>query len=255
MNTLTQVWVFSIALCSVILVSFFKFAGRLGLFIGFITSLVLLYLLLHKGLKLFLEQTKAQLHKGSDPTGINILFEKYQSKYPINKYFLYFTDQKSQPLVWRDFQDDIHVILNKQMVQNLDPIEKKLLVHLMFSHGTKHSKFRRRLCSIFYLALYPISRFLSPVFNLAAKLLQIEKQIFKSDLLAMSTSESVSPAQMNDFSLFLRKLHHLSYHQIKYVRGENYFSILSTSSKKIFNLNLCPPLNIRLTNLMGERQQ
>ncbi len=253
MNTLTQVWVFSIAICSVILVSSFKFAGRLGLLIGFIFSLGLLYLLLHKGLKLFLDQIKAQLHKGSDPTGLNALFEKHKSKYPIKKYFLYFTDYTSHPLVWRDFQNDIHIILNKPMVQNLDPTEKNLLAHLMFAHGTKHSKFRRRFFSIFYLALHPVSTFLSPLFNFSAKLLQLEKQIFKADLMALSQSESMTPAKMNDFSLFLRKLHNLKFHQTKYRRGENYFSILSTSSKNFFNLKLCPALDIRLKNLMGDR--
>lgn len=252
MNTLTQVWVFSIALCSFILVISFKLAGRLGLFIGFILSLVLLYLLLHKGLQVLLDQIKAKLHKGSDPTGLNQLLLTYQNQYPIKKYYLHFTDAKSQPLVWRNLSDELHIILNKSMVENLDADEKKILAHLVLSHGTHQSKLRRRLLSILYLALNPFSRVLSPVFNFSSQMLKLQKQIFKADLMALKSSNCLSPEKMMDFSLFLRKLHNLKFHQMNYVRGENYFSILSTSQNGHFHLKLCPPLDQRLKNLIGD---
>ena len=252
MNTLTQVWVFSVALCSVILVSSFKIAGRAGLFIGFLISLGLIYLLLHKGLKLFLDQIKAKLHKGSDPTGLNRLIFQNKSKYPIKKYNLYYTTQTTHPLVWRDFQNELNIILNIRMVEKLDPDEKKILAHLVLSHGSHHSKLRRRFFSIIYLALYPLSTLLSPIFNLSSNVFKLQKQIFKADLMAVAMSDSLSLDQMNDFSLFLRKLHNLSFHKIQYRRGENYFSILSTSHSGIFNLKLCPSLNVRLKNLIGD---
>ncbi len=255
MNTLTQVWVFSIALCSVILVCSFKLAGRLGLFVGFIVSLVLIYLLLHKGLQLFLEQIKSKLHSGSDPTGFNQLILRYISKYQFEKYFLHYTTELSHPLVWRDFKNDIHFVLNKNMVESLDPEEKIILAHLMLSHGTEHSKLRRRFFSIIYLSLRPVSRWLSPLFNGISELMNLKKEIFKADLLALKKSNSITPEQRNDFSLFLRKLHNLNFHQTKYKRGENYFSILSTSSSAVLNLKLTPRLDIRLKNLMGDLTQ
>ena len=252
MNTLTQVWVFSIALCSVILVSSFKLAGRLGLFMGFILSLILIYLLLHKGLQLFLDQIKTKLHQGSDPTGFNQQILRNISKYDIEKYFLHYTMELTHPLVWKNFKNDIHVVLNKDMVEALDDDEKFILVHLILSHATEHSKLRRRFFSIIYLSLRPISRWLSPVFNGLAALAKIKKQIFKADLMALKNSNSLTPEQRNDFSLFLRKLHNLKFHQIKYHRGENYFSILSTHSTSQFNLKLCPSLDLRLKNLLGD---
>lgn len=252
MNTLTQVWVFSIALCSFILVFSFKVAGRLGLFIGLIVSLILLYLLLHKGLQVFLDQIKATLHKGSDPTGLNQLLLSLKVNYPIKKYFLYFSDHKTHPLVWRNFHDELHIIVNKTMVENLDQNEKILLAHFVLAHGSNQSKLRRRLLSIIYLALNPFSKLLSPFFNLTSRMLKLHKQIFKADLIALKNSNSVSPEQMMDCSLFLRKLHNLKFHQIKYVRGEHYFSILSTSEKGHFHLKLCPALEIRLKNLIGD---
>jgi hypothetical protein len=252
MNTLTQVWVFSLAICSVILISFFKMGGRLGLFVGFILSLGLIYLLLHKGLRFFLDQIKAELHKGSDPAGINSYILKHRAKYHIQKYFLHYTNQASHPMVWRNFKNEVHIVLNKTMVENLDSDEKNLLSHLMLAHASIHSKFRRRLLSVLFLALSPLSTFLAPLFNLTSKILQLQKQIISADLYALKASDSVSQEKMNDFSLFLRKLHNLKFHKLRYRRGENYFSILSTSSRSAFSLKLCPPLEIRLKNLIGE---
>ncbi len=251
MNALTQVWVFSIALCSVILVTTFKVAGRLGLFIGFCISLILVYLLLHKGLKLFLAQIKAKLHKGSDPTGINALILKHKSKYPISNYFLHYTSAISHPLVWRNFQNDLHIVLNKNMVQRLDESEKNILVHLMLSHGTLHSKLRRRFLSIIYLSFSPLSRLLSPVFNLLSTTIRLKKQIFRADLMALKLSDSTTFEKINDFSLFLRKLHNLKFHKTAYTNGEHYFSILSTSKSGVFNLKISPALDVRLKNLIG----
>lgn len=254
MNTLTQVWVFSVAICSIILISAFKFAGRLGLFIGFIVSLVLIFLLLHKGLQLFLDQIKAALHKGSDPTGFNQLLLKHKSKYFIQKYFLHYSDEPTHPMVWKNFQNELHIVLNKPMVEGLDIDEKNLLAHLMLSHGSQQTKLRRRFFSIIYLALRPVSTFLSPIFNLCGRIFRLQKQIFKADLMALKMSESINVAKINDFSLFLRKLHNLKFHKTRYRRGENYFSILSTSTNNLFRLQLCPTLETRVTNIIGEHQ-
>lgn len=252
MNTLTQVWVFSIALCSVILVSSFKMAGRLGLFMGFVLSLILIYLLLHKGLKLFLDQSQAELQKGSDPTGFNQLLQLHKSKYVIEKYFLHYTTQNSHPLVWQNFKNELHLVLNKSMVERLELDEKILLAHLMLSHGSQHSKLRRRFFSIIYLALLPISSVLTPLFNTLAELFKLKNQILNADLMALKNSDSKTATKIIDFSLFLRKLHYLSFHHIEYLRGENYFSILSNSSPHSFKLNLAPPLDLRLKKLNSD---
>jgi hypothetical protein len=252
MNTLTQVWVLSIALCSVILVSTFKLAGRLGLFVGFILSLVVIYLLLHKGLKLFLDQINSKLHKGSDPTGFNQLIFRCLQNYPIQQYYLHYTTEPTHPLVWRNFKNDIHLVVNKDMVENLDSDEKIILAHLLLSHGSVHSNLDRRLFSILFLSLRPISRFLAPLFNSFGVMLKFKKQIFKADLLALKNSNSLTPDMRNDFSLFLRKLHNYKFHRLKYYRGENFFSILSTSSPSFFSLRLTPSLDVRLKNLMGD---
>ena len=252
MNALTQVWVFCFALCSVVLVTGFKFAGRLGLLVSFFVCIGLLYLLIHKGLELYLKHLKAEEKKGSDPTGFKSTLYQLASVYRFNKVTLYYASEPTHPLVWQSLNTDLNIIIHPELVNDIDQNEKKMLAHLMLSHGREHCRLRRRFLSILYLAFAPLSQYLSGLFNLVAHLCGLKKQIFKADLEAFRNLGLASFESKNNFSLFLRKLHHLSFHKTSYKKGESFFSILSTANNPYLKLNLSPNLHHRMSNLSGD---
>lgn len=252
MNALTQVWVFCFALCSVVLVVGFKIAGRLGLLVSFFLCIGLLYLLLHKGLELYLNHLRAEEKKGSDSTGFKSLLKQFENQYGFNNTVLYYTQEPTHPLVWQTFNTQLHVLIHPELVKNMELTEKKMLAHLLLSHGREHSRLRRRFLSILFLAFSPISSVFSSLFNLAGHIVGLKKQILKADLEAFRNIGTTSFESKNNFSLFLRKLHHLSYHKTAYKKGESFFSILSTANNPYLKLHLTPTLHHRMSNLSGD---
>lgn len=251
MSALTQVWVLSLVLCSALLVTGFKLAGRLGLMIGFLLSLLFLYLILHKGLKLFLEHIHTQLHKGSDPAGFSKLFQTNAALYQFKNVYLHYTQKATAPLVWKNFKDELHVVIYKDLVEHLTESEKSSLVHLLLSHGKHHGILGRRFFSILYLALTPLSRYMNPVFSFFSSLLSMKKEIYQADLEAYKNTSPPQFEHTQEFVLFLRKLHLLSFHIRPQQKGEQFFSILSSEHMGNKPLELIPSLKLRTKNIKG----
>ncbi len=251
MSALTQVWVLSLVLCSALLVTGFKVAGRLGLMIGFLLSLLFLYLILHKGLKLFLEHINSELHKGTDPSGLFKLLQKNRPQYQFKNVYLHYTKKITTPLVWKNFKDELHIVLYKDLMQHLTDSEKNSLAHLLLAHGKQHGILGRRFFSILYLALTPLSRYLNPVFSFFSSLLGMKKEIYQADLEAYKNISLPQFEHTQEFVLFLRKLHLLSFHVRPQQRGEQFFSILSAEQTKSKTLEIIPSLRFRTKNIKG----
>ena len=128
MSTLTQVWVFTLFFCSIVLVTGFKMAGRLGLLIAFIVCAVYAYLFFYRGMKtLFsthLEKYSIQPFVGSDIAGLHKLINEMKAIYGLKSVQVYYTENYTQPLLWRDFFDQGHVIINSNLVTRLNSEEK-----------------------------------------------------------------------------------------------------------------------------------
>lgn len=247
MKTLTQVWLICSASCFIFLILGFQVGGRLGLLIAFLLCLVLLYLIFHKGLKIFIERTKAQEILGNDPHKLTGLFKQHALTYGFRKVRLFVTDKPTPPLVWPEFSNQLVVFLNSQTLEQLTPAEKKLFVHMLLSHGFLQSKLTRKTLGLIYISLTPLDKVFAPIFNALAYSLGLSKEIYKADLKALS----VSQAQNFEFGLLLHKLHHLKSHNDKIFEGTYFFSILSKINPKLYNLKFHPNVTHREKNLLG----
>lgn len=247
MKTLTQVWLICAASCLFILILGFQIGGRLGLLIAFLLCLTMLYLIFHKGLRIFIERTKAQEVLGNDPHKFLDLFQQHALNYGFRKVRLFVTDKPTPPLVWPEFSNQLVVFLNRQTVEQLSLAEKKLFVHLLLSHGFLHSKLTRKTLGLIYISLTPLDKLFAPLFNALAYALGLSKEIYKADLKAMS----VSQAHHFDFGLLLHKLHHLNSHNDKIFEGTYFFSILSKVNPKLYNLKFHPNVSNREKNILG----
>lgn len=247
MKTLTQVWLICAASCFIFLILGFQVGGRLGLLVAFLLCLVLLYLIFHKGLKIFVNRTSAKEIVGIDPYELTGLFKQNALAYGIRKVRFFVTDKPTPPLVWPEFSNQLVVFLNSQTLEQLNPAEKKLLVHMLLSHGFLHSKLTRKTLGLIYISLSPFDKVLAPLFNALAYALGLSKEIYKADLKALS----VSQAQNFEFGLLLHKLHHLQTHNDKIFEGTYFFSILSKVNPKLYNLKFHPNVTNREKNLLG----
>lgn len=247
MKTLTQVWLICAASCFIFLILGFQVGGRLGLLVTFLLCLVLLYLIFHKGLKLFIARTSAQEILGNDPYELTGLFKQYALAYGFRKVRLFVTDKPTPPLVWPEFSNQLVVFLNSKTLEQLNPTEKKLFAHMLLSHGFLHSKLTRKTLGLIYISLSPLDKVLAPFFNAIAYAMGLSKEIYKADLKALS----VSQAQNFEFGLLLHKLHHLESHNDKIFEGTYFFSILSKINPKLYNLKFHPNVTNREKNLLG----
>lgn len=247
MKTLTQVWLITATSCFVFLILGFQVAGRLGLAIAFLLCLILLYLIFHKGLKIFIERTRAQEILGNDPYKLAGLFKQNALAYGFRKVRFFVTDRHTPPLVWPEFSNQLVVFINNKTLEQLTQAEKKLFVHLLLSHGFLHSKLTRKTLGLIYISLAPLDKIFAPLFNALAYALGLSKEIYKADLKALS----VSQAQNFEFGLLLHKLHHLESHNDKIFEGTYFFSILSKINPKLYNLKFHPNVTAREKNLLG----
>jgi hypothetical protein len=247
MKTLTQVWLICAASCLIFLILGFHFGGRLGLLCAFLLCLVLLYLIFHKGLKNFIERTRAQEILGNDPYKLTGLFKQHALAYGFRQVRLFVTDRPTPPLVWPEFSNQLIVFLNRQTLEQLTTTEKKIFAHMLLSHGCLHSKLTRKTLGLIFIALSPLEKVFAPLFNLAAYTLGLSKEIYKADLKALT----VSQAQHFEFGLLLHKLHHLESHNDKIFEGTYFFSILSKINPKLYNLKFHPNVTSREKNLLG----
>lgn len=247
MKTLTQVWLICAASCFIFLIVGFQVGGRLGLLVSFLLCLVLLYLIFHKGLKIFIDRTRAQEILGSDPYKLAGLFKQHALAYGFRNVRFFVTDHPTPPLVWPEFSNQLVVFVNSQTLQHLTDKEKKLFVHLLLSHGFLHSKLLRKTLGLIYISLTPLEKLFAPLFNLLGYALGLSKEIYKADLKALSQSQ----ASNFEFGLLLHKLHYLQTHNEKIFEGTYFFSILSKINPKLYNLKFHPNVIHREKNLLG----
>jgi len=251
MKTLTQVWLICAAGCFLILIIGFNLADRLGLFAGFIVCLLFLYLTFYKGLKVFIEKTKSKEVLGSDPTFMTQYLNELKSRYGISRVRFFLSHNRTPPLVWSEFSNELIVTVNARVIHSLTLAEKKLLCHLLLSHGHYQSKLLRRILGLFYLSLTPIEKIVSPFFNVLSYLLGLSKEIYTADLKALSNSQVCGHATQLEFGLFLHKLHYLNQHKALLSQGTYYFSILSDKNSALYNLNFHPHITKREKNILG----
>ncbi len=255
MSTLTQVWVFTLFFCTIVLVTGFKLAGRMGLLLAFVVCVIYAYLFFHRGLRtLFsthLKKYKIQPFSGSDVAGLHKLVNETKNLYSLKSVQIYYTEENTQPLLWRDFFDQGHIIVNSNLVMRLNADEKLILAHWLLAHLSTHSLLARRFFAILYLSFNPASRFIVAFFNLMAFIFRFENEIYSADLLALKNSR----AQVVEYCLFLRKLHNFKLHRQRMKRGEKFFTPLSFAKKGALNdfihLSLAPGFDKRTQRILG----
>ena len=244
---MTQVWLICATSCFMLLILGFEIAGRLGLFISFLVCLILLYLIFYKGLKIFIERTKAKEILGNEPYHLAPLFEKHALAYGFRDVRLFVTPNHTPPLVWPEFSNHLVVFLNQNTLENLTSTEKKLLVHMLLGHGFLQSKLTRKTLGLTFMSLTPFEKLFAPFFNGLAYILGLSKEIYKADLKALTVSQS----SHFEFGLLLHKLHYLNPHTHQIFEGTYFFSILSKINPKLYNLKFHPNISSREKNILG----
>ena len=247
MRTLTQVWVFFVSLTIALLIIGFQWKGRVGLFLSFIFSLLMMYVIFHRGFLLFRKQKTYREKKGSDPTGFLGLLQNLKSDYGIQNLRLYVTLDRTPPLVWKDQPNLGYILLNDQLLDHLTDSEKVLLAHFLMSHLKIRPTFRPRLFSVFQLSFLKLQFLFSPLMGLAATLLQSQKYYMQSDLLGLHNSH----VSNYEFGYFLKKLHDFEFHSAANLHGAEYFSTLTVPYRSRWKNFGQPNLNKRFISIMG----
>jgi len=251
MKTLTQVWLWSAAGCFLILILGFNLADRIGLFVAFLLCLAFLYLTFYVGLKIFLNKTKSHEVLGSDTTQMTQYLNELKRLYGVKSIRFFTTPNRTPPLVWSEFSNELIITVNQRVVNNLTTAEKKILCHLLLSHGQHQSKMLRRVLGLLFMSLTPVEKIVSPFFNFTSYLLGLSKEIYTADLKALSQAQTSGHATQLEFGLFLHKLHYINQHKALLTQGTYYFSILSDKYSKLYNLNFHPHITKREKNILG----
>ncbi len=247
MRTLTQVWVFFVSLTLTLLILGFHLRGRLGLFISFIFSLFLIYIILHRGLLLFRKQKQYSEQKGTDPTGFLNILMSLQGDYGISRLHFYLTSEHTPPLVWKDYPNYGYIVLCDQLLPLLSEAEKNMLAHLLLAHLKVRPTFRPRLFSVFELSFLKLQFLFSPLMSLAATFFQSQKYYLTSDLLGLQKSRATN----YEYGYFLKKLHDFDFHRAKNLHGAEYFSALTAINRSPWKSFGQPTLEKRVVSVMG----
>ncbi len=247
MRTLTQVWVFFVSLTIALLIIGFEWKGRVGLFISFIFSLFMMYIIFHRGFLLFRKQQSYREKKGSDPTGFLSVLNSLKSDYGIQSLHFYVTSEITPPLIWKDQPNFGYILLNDQLLHQLTSSEKVLLAHFLLSHLKIRPTFRPRLFSVFQLSFLKLQFLFSPLMSLFATLLQSQKYYMQSDLLGLHKSH----VSNYEFGYFLKKLHDFKFHLAPGLEGAEYFSALTVPYRSGWKNFGQPSLNKRFISIMG----
>lgn len=250
MRTLTQVWVFFVSLTITLLIIGFQLKGRLGLFISFLFSLFLIYIILHRGVLLFKNQLIYKEQVGSDPTGFKKILHSLRGLYsegqPMELH-LFFAKDATPPLIWRDYPNNGHIVLHEQIFTHLSENEKVLLAHFLLSHLKTRPTFRPRLFSVFEMGFLHLQFLFAPLISAIATLFQSQKYFLQSDLLSLQNSHVTN----FEFGYFLKKLHDFHFHRAHTLRGAEYFSALTAQRHNFYNNYGQPSLEKRYLNVMG----
>ena len=247
MRTLTQVWVFFISLTLILLIVGFQFKGRLGLFLSFLFSLFLIYIILHRGVLLFQKQLTYTEVLGSDATGFLKTLNSLKTQYDIGKIQLFFAESNTPPLVWRDYPNLGLIVVHKHLFNHLTDKEKNLLAHFLLSHLKLRPTFRPRLFSVFEMGFLHLQFLFIPIISFFAWVLKYPKVYLQSDLLSLQNSHINS----YEFGYFLKKLHDFDFHQTKNLKGAEYFSVLTATNHSWLKNFGQPSLDKRFLTVMG----
>ena len=247
MRTLTQVWVFLISLTITLLIVGFQLKGRLGLFLSFLFSLFLIYIILHRGVLLFQKQLTYTEVLGSDTTGFLKILNSLKDQYRIGKIHLFFSENKTAPLVWRDYPNLGLIVVHEHLISHLNEKEINLLAHFLLSHLKMRPAFRPRLFSVFEMGFLHLQFLFIPVISFIAFLLRYPRFYLQSDLLSLQNSHASS----FEFGYFLKKLHDFDFHQSKSLSGTEYFSVLTAANHTWLKSFGQPSLNKRFLTVMG----
>ncbi len=247
MRTLTQVWVFFVGLTLVLLILGFQLAGRRGLFIAFIISLVLIYATLHRGLALFKRHLNIKEQTGNDSAGFLELIEATKLQFNMKKVHLHFSKRPTPPLVWKNSPDSGHVLINRELLDHLSPAEKNILAHFVLAHLDERSFLIPRILSIFEQGFWGLNYLFAPIATLLTQALRIPATLLKADLKTMQ-SAGISSFEMG---YFIQKLHNFQFHKTGSLKGGEFFSTLTLSRRKAWLTHGQPQLKTRLINVMG----
>jgi hypothetical protein len=247
MRTLTQVWVFFIALTFLFLLLGFQLAGRLGLFVAFLISLFLVYATLHRGIRLFKRKLNAQDFSGNDITGFLTEIQNNKLKFGFRKIHVYKTLHSTPPLIWRSRRSEGHLIVNSKLLDNLNEVEVKLLSIFLLSHLQTRSFLITPILSVINQSFFNFNIFSIGLSHVANFFFKTKKDVLDADL---------NFRNMVDYShfeagYFVNKLHQFEFHQTPKQLGTEYFSVLSLKKQGFYRHYGLPDLNLRLQKIMG----
>ena len=166
MRTLTQVWVFFVGVTLLLLLTGFQLAGRRGLLLAFLLSLLFIYATLHRGLALFQKHLNVKKWDGNDSTGFSNQIQSIKKEYNMTNVKLHYTNKASPPLVWKNDPTEGHVLVHHDLIQALTSNEKKILAHFLLAHLNERSFLIPRVLSIFEQGFWGLNYLLSPVATL-----------------------------------------------------------------------------------------
>ncbi len=247
MRTLTQVWVFFVSLTLFLLLAGFQLAGRRGLLLAFLLSLVLIYATLHRGLALFKKHLNVKAWEGNDPTGFSNSLQTLKGEYNLSRVMLHFSNNASPPLVWKNTPGEGHVMVNHLLLEHLSIPEKKLLAHFLLAHLNERSFLMPRVLSIFEQGFWGVNLVMAPFVSFFTFLMRIPSQLLKADLKAMQNAQ-VSVFEMG---YFIHKIHNFRFHKTSSLKGGEFFSTLTITNQSRFRSHGLPTLKKRLINVMG----
>lgn len=247
MRTLTQVWVFFITLTITLLLIGFQLKGRLGLFLSFLFSLFLIYIILHRGVLLFQKQLAYTELIGSDTTGFFKVLNSLKEQYQIGRIHLFLSSDRTPPLVWKDYPDSGFIVIHEKLLSHLNDFEKNILAHFLLAHLKLRPTFRPRLLSVFEMGFLHLQFIFAPLMSLVATTLQYPKFYLQSDLLSLQNSR----ASNYEFGYFLKKMHDFEFHRSLTLRGAEYFSALTAMNHSWLKNFGQPSLTKRYLTVMG----
>jgi|GEM_PF-4748280 len=251
MHTLTQVWVFFIALTFSFLFLGFQLMGRIGLFVAFLISLIIVYATLHRGLKLFKKKLAAKLFCGNDPSGFLSTIENNKAQFGFKKIGVYQTAHNTPPLIWKSKPGEAHLVLNSNLLNNLNAEEIRLLALFLLSHLENRSFLVTPVLSVINQSFYNFNIFSLVLSSVVVLIFGLQKQILKSDAKFKRVSKTSNQVSAYELSFFINKLHNFEFNQNKIRIGTEYFSVLSFKKNNFFNQYGIPNLNLRLKTIIG----
>lgn len=247
MRTLTQVWVFFIALTFLFILLGFQLAGRIGLLTAFLLSLFFIYATLQRGLRLFKNKLMASEFCGNDVSGLLNELNHRKSNFGFKKIVVYTTETPTPPLIWKNTSDEGHILINSKLPQSLSPVEIKLLSIFLLSHLENRSFIITPILSVINQTFFNLNIFTILISSIVTKIFRTSREILRAD----RKFKSVVDESEFEVGYFLNRMHHFSFNQNQKKQGTDYFSVLSIQKGNWLNQFGIPNLNIRLENIMG----